>query len=110
MKKVNVVKKYSEYQTILNNRKFKRNELYTVYYLKKSQENARIGLLVGKKNGNAVTRVKIKRQIRCIIDENVDYKNGTYDFIVVVGKNYKTDQFTKNKSLLIELFTSIKEK
>ncbi len=110
MKKVNRVKKYREFKVIMNLRKFKRNELYSVYFKEKALEVGRVGILVTKRNGNAVTRVKIKRQVRSIIDEALDLKNEKYDYIVAISKNYSIDEFVKNKTLLVKLLNSIKEK
>lgn len=110
MKKVNRVKKYREFKVIMNLRKFKRNELYSVYFKEKALEVGRVGILVTKRNGNAVTRVKIKRQVRSIIDEALDLRNEKYDYIVAISKNYSIDEFSKNKALLVKLLNSIKEK
>lgn len=110
MKKVNRVKKYREFKVIMNLRKFKRNELYSVYFKEKALEVGRVGILVTKRNGNAVTRVKIKRQVRSIIDEALDLRNEKYDYIVAISKNYSIDEFAKNKALLVKLLNSIKEK
>ena len=110
MKKVNRVKKYREFKIIMNLRKFKRNELYSVYFKEKALEVGRVGILVTKRNGNAVTRVKIKRQVRSIIDEALDLKNEKYDYIIAISKNYSIDEFAKNKALLVKLLNSIKEK
>ena len=110
MKKVNRVKKYREFKVIMNLRKFKRNELYSVYFKEKALEVGRVGILVTKRNGNAVTRVKVKRQVRSIIDEALDLKNEKYDYIVAISKNYSIDEFAKNKALLVKLLNSIKEK
>ncbi len=110
MKKVNRVKKYREFKVIMNLRKFKRNELYSVYFKEKALEVGRVGILVTKRNGNAVTRVKIKRQVRSIIDEALDLKNEKYDYIIAISKNYSIDEFAKNKALLVKLLNSIKEK
>ena len=109
MKKINRVKKYREFKQVMNLRKFKRDEFYTVYYREKTLDVARVGILVGKKNGNAVTRVKIKRQVRAIIDSTLDLKNDSKDYIVVISKNYTTEDFEKNKTLLVKLLNSIKE-
>ena len=112
MKIINRVKKYREFKEIINLRRFKRNELYTVYFRKNDFGYARIGILVSKKNGIAVQRVKIKRQVRAILDKNIDYKNNALDIIVIISKKYKTDEFGKNEELLgslIKQILSVKE-
>ncbi len=112
MKELNRVKKYREFKEILDLRKFKRNEIFTLYYRKNEFGYSRVGILVTKKNGIAVKRVKIKRQVRSIVDKYLDYKNCGLDIIIVISKKYKTEEFSKNENLLKELIlqiTSIKE-
>ena len=110
MKVINRVKKYREFKEILNKRRFTRNELFTLYFRNNDYGFARVGLLVTKKNGNAVTRVKIKRQVRSICDEFINYKQTSKDIIIVISKRYQINEFQKNRALLKELIDSIKEK
>ena len=110
MKKINRVKKYSEFKEIMDLRRYARNEYFTVYYREKTQEYGRIGLLVSKKNGIAVTRVKIKRQVRSIIDNALNLKELKKDLIVVISKNYDKENYEKAKVLLETLLNTIKEK
>ena len=113
MKEINRVKKYREFKEIFNLRKFKRNEIFTIYFRKNELNYLRIGIFVSKKNGIAVKRVKIKRQVRSILDKYLDYQNAGLDLIIVISKKYKTDEFAKNERLLHDLLkqiVSIKEK
>lgn len=110
MKEINRIKKYREFKEILNLKKFKRNEIFAVYWRYNQYQHARVGILVTKKNGNAVTRVKIKRQVRSIIDKTLDYKNISKDFVVVISKKYDVMEFNRNSELLSQLLNSIKEK
>lgn len=106
MKKKNTIKKYREFKEILNIRNFKRNSLFTIYYRGNTQNKTRIGLLVSKKNGNSVTRNKIKRQIREVIQSSIDY-NKNIDLIIVISKNYDVNYFEKNSLLLKNLLNDI---
>ena len=110
MKKINRVKKYREFKEIMNLRKYVRNEYFTIYYRDKTQEYGRVGLLVTRKNGNAVARVKIKRQVRSIIDNAIDLKDLNKDLVVGISKNYDKENFLKSKTLLETLLNTIKEK
>ena len=110
MKKINRVKKYSEFQEIMNMRVFARNEFFTIYYREKTQEYGRIGLLVTRNNGNAVARVKIKRQVRSIIDKTLNLKELNKDCVILISKNYDKENFTKAETLLATLLNTIKEK
>ena len=47
---------------ILNKKKFLKNDLFCLYFRNNDYAYTRIGILVTKKNGNAVIRNKIKRQ------------------------------------------------
>ena len=95
MKVINRVKKYREYKEIFNQRKFKRNEIFTVYYRKNEFGLIRVGLHVSKRNGIAVKRVKIKRQVRAILDKYLEYTKDGLDLIVVIyvkeHKEFKRD-------------------
>ena len=106
MKKINTIKKYREFKEILNLRHFKRNDLFCVYFRDNSCDHTRVGLLVTKRNGNAVTRVKIKRQTRSIVDSVFDYKKAM-DVIIVINKKYDVNEFEKNKIALTSILTSL---
>lgn len=113
MKVINRVKKYREYKEIFNQRKFKRNEIFTIYYRKNEFGLIRVGLHVSKRNGIAVKRVKIKRQVRAILDKYLEYTKDGLDLIVVISPKYNENEFNKNEKLLHDLLkqiTSIKEK
>lgn len=112
MKKINTIKKYREFKEILSKRKFYKNELYCVYFRKNDYNFTRIGILVTKKNGNAVVRNKIKRQTRSIIDSIISY-NIPVDIIVTINKKYDINSFQTNyeqlSTLLITLIGDLNE-
>lgn len=106
MKKINTVKKYREFKEILNKRKFIKNELFCVYFRDSKYDYSRYGILLTKKNGNAVIRNKIKRQMRSIIDSVTTYKV-PIDVIVVVNKKYDVKNFNENKDKLASVLLKI---
>ncbi len=106
MKKKNIIKKYLEYKEILNLRKFKRNALFIIYFRKNDYGYTRIGLLVSKKNGNAVIRNKIKRQIRSMIDQLTDYTKNI-DLIILISKNYDISKYNENFEIFKNIFRDI---
>ena len=64
MKKINIVKENRDFNRIIkNNRPFKYKD-FIIYIEKKEQSVYRFGFSVGKKVGNAVTRNRIKRQLK----------------------------------------------
>jgi len=107
MKKVNRVLKYPEFQEILHGNNFKNSEDFAVYYRKNDFNFERYGILVTKKNGIAVIRNKIKRQVRMMIDQVSDYSL-SLDVIVVVKKKYNTLNFKQNETELTSLLSTIR--
>src|SRR5574344_1188807 len=109
MKKINRVKKYREFHEIFDKRVCKRSNLFTIYYRKNDYGFERYGLLVTKKNGIAVTRNKIKRQVRMMIDKVSDYSK-PLDIIFVVSKRYDINHYTENEHALPPLLSRIRSK
>ena len=84
MKKQYRIKKQSEIDAIFNNKKATGNMYFSVFLKENTNNYFRFGLSIGKKYGNAVSRNKIKRQIRSIVRLNKTEIIGGYDFIIVI--------------------------
>lgn len=91
LKKAYRIKKNKEFQEIFKiGKSFANRELVIYYREKRNQEHFRVGISVGKKLGNAVTRNRIKRYIReCFVhlDDKVKVE---YD-IIVIARNRVVD-------------------
>ena len=97
MKKKNRVKKNEEFQEIIRRRNSYANRSFVVYTSKRKEAEARVGISVSKKMGNAVKRNKIKRQLRMMIDEIYDYRSENLDLLVIVRANYSKQNYLNNK-------------
>lgn len=78
------IKKNSEFQDIFNTgNSFANRELVIYYRMKNDQAHFRLGISVGKKLGNAVTRNRIKRYIRESFTELKGRLKAEYDIIII---------------------------
>ena len=87
LKKAYRIKKNNEFQQIFKTGKsFANRELVIYYKRKEDQEHFRIGISVGKKIGNAVTRNRVKRCVReAFIQLEPSVKNDV-DIIIIFSQ------------------------
>lgn len=83
MRKSYRVKKEKEFQDVFLGKQSCANRRFVVYVLKRDQKHFRVGISVGKKIGNAVTRNAVKRKIRTSVYALKDEIDPSYDFIVI---------------------------
>ena len=86
MKKINIVKKKYEFESIIKTGQSIKNNYYVIFYKNSNIDNYRFGISVGTKLGNAVCRNKYKRKLRNIIDKNKKYYQNKKDYIIIVRK------------------------
>ena len=110
MKKINIIKESREFDRIIHQNKPYKYKDYIIYIEYNNENIYKFGLSVGKKIGNAVTRNKVKRQLKNIIDKNI-YKNG-FNCIIIVGKGILERTFEEmenNYNIAIKDLNIIKE-
>ena len=104
MKKINIVKENQLFNDIINNSKcVKNNNLVLYQKINEKNKYYRFGISVGKKIGNAVTRNKLKRQIRNIIDNNKNYYENNKDYIIIVRKACLNCSFEQINNSFLDL-------
>ena len=108
MKRVNTVKSHREYDAIIHHGVKLRSDHFSLYYRPSDLGYTRIGLAVGKANGGAVQRVRIKRQVRAMIAKRNDYSL-SLDIIIVIRPNYNQADFQENERELDALLNQTKE-
>lgn len=106
LKKVNRVKKHEEFQKVIQARQVEKNQTYVVYYQRSESQVFRVGISVSKKLGNAITRNKIKRQVRHIIHDLKDIIR-PLDYVVIVKEKYKNYSFLENQTAMLNLLKKI---
>lgn len=109
MKRINTVKSHREFDEIIHHGVKLRSSHYAFFYQLSPLDYSRIGLAVGKANGGAVKRVRIKRQVRAMLAKKYDFSLPV-SIIVVIRPDYDPDQFEKNETELCDLLNQMKEK
>ena len=98
------VKKHQEFQEIINSKNFEKNSFYAIYF--RSNNYSRIGISASKKLGNAVKRVKIRRQVRAMLCGlwGLDIP---LDLVIIVRNGYKIENYNESLKRLKELLDKI---
>lgn len=108
MKKEYRVKKNEDFQSIIKEKRSVANKKFVIYY-KPNNTHLRVGISVSKKLGNAVVRNKTKRQVRMMIQEVFDKKQGM-DYIVIVRNQFLMNSYGDNMKDLEYLYNKIKRR
>ncbi|AVR01021.1 ribonuclease P protein component [Oceanobacillus picturae] len=104
MKKEYRIKKNEEFQQTFKHGKSFANRQLVIYYIeKKGQEHYRVGLSVGKKIGNAVTRNRIKRYLRQAFQEMDDRIKYPHDIVIIARQQTKKMSYEEIKKSLNHL-------
>ncbi|ASK61765.1 ribonuclease P protein component [Virgibacillus phasianinus] len=105
MKKAFRIKDNKEFQLVFKQGKSFANRQLVIYYMKKEgQTHFRVGISVGKKIGNAVTRNRIKRHLRHAFQDLGEQISKTSDIIIIARqptKNMEYEQFKKSLTHLL---------
>lgn len=105
MKKINIVKSSEEFTEIINKVKPERFKGFLVFVDRRDVPNYEFGISVSKKVGNAVTRNRIKRQIKSILDKN-NYQNN-FKCIIIIKKDALEKNYHEIESELNDYFSKI---
>ena len=108
MKKELRVRKNEEFGQIIGKKHSLASGSFVVYFAKRADgAQARVGLSVSKKLGNAVVRNRIKRQVRMMFISDFDYAACPYDLIVIVRNNFLQADFAANRKDLEKLIKKV---
>ena len=107
MKKEFRVKRNEDFSKIIARKKSFANSCFIIYKDENQMGHGRVGISVSKKLGNAVTRNKIKRQVREMVQQCFDFQIGM-DYVIVVRKRYLDFNFQENLKILNQLYLKIR--
>ena len=103
MKVINRIKASDDFALTIKKGKAQRDQSYVIHYRTNELDYARVGISVSSKLGNAVARNHIKRQVRSMCDELIDYNNQKLDIVIVVKQGFLSRSFDDNKMSLKKL-------
>jgi ribonuclease P protein component len=102
------IKRTKDFHDIFNNKKRINGNLFSVYYKKlPPNQNLSVGIIAGKKVGNAVKRNKFKRRIRAYFRENKSLWNYPLGIIVVAKKEATLSDWNSLKNQLDNIIGKI---
>lgn len=103
MKKKDVVKSKILFNDIIQKGTRLSNKYYVVCFEKNNDNASKYGIAVGKKVGNAVTRNKVKRQIRNIITNNTKTIQNGFNYIIISKKEILNISYNEMERYLMTL-------
>ena len=96
MKKLYRIRKNEEFSRIIGEKRSISSANFVLYSSNKKENNARVGISVSKKLGDAVDRNRIKRQVREMTRAIVDFENVGKDLIIIVRSPFLNGTYQDN--------------
>jgi ribonuclease P protein component len=100
------VKTHQDFQKVIHENKTLSNRCFVCYYKVNDIDHARIGISASKKLGNAVVRNKIRRQIRMMAKDVINFDKNI-DYCIIVKKAYLSNDYATNLNELSILINKI---
>ncbi len=105
MNKKHILKKNADFQRIISKKKGYKFDCFIIYVENIKENNYYFGFSVGKKIGNAVTRNKIKRQLKNIVAKK-DYQNN-FNCIIIVNRNILNKSYEEKEKALLKILNDL---
>ena len=86
MKKYEMIKDHKDFNKIINNEKYIKNEYFVIYYRNSNNKYAKFGIAISTKFGKAHIRNYYKRITRNIIDINKKLFSNNKDYIIMIKR------------------------
>lgn len=109
MRKLYIVKNQRDFDRIIKEGRFRKNNSYVIYYDKNELPYDRFGISVGKRIGNAVNRNKHKRKLRAIIDNYKKLYVNNRDYIIILRGSAKDREYQELNIDFLNLMDNIRK-
>lgn len=103
VKRTETIKDKKIFTEIIKNGKFKKNQYYVIYIMKREDEKTYFGIAISKTIGKAYLRNKLKRQTRAIIDNNRKLFEKSHNYIIMIRKSCKEATFKQMNNAIVDL-------
>lgn len=107
MKKTNRVTSNQDFVAAIKKGKTARCNSFVLHVFKNDLDYGRVGVSVSTKLGHAVTRNRIKRQLRAMCDSLINYENSQYDIIIIAKNGFLESSYQTNYEELCELLKKL---
>lgn len=109
MRKLYIVKNQRDFDRIIKEGRYRKNNSYVIYYEKNNLPYDRYGISVGKRIGNAVNRNKFKRKLRAIIDNYKKLYVNNQDYIIILRGVAKEKEYHELEQEFLQLMDNIRK-
>ncbi len=106
MNKDKILRKSEDFTNIIKNNKSFKSKYYSIYYMK--SEKNHYGITIPKKIGNAITRNKIKRQLKNIIYNNEKNIQLGYNYVIIIKEALVFLNYAEKERELLYIIRKVK--
>jgi ribonuclease P protein component len=107
VKKKYRLKKDRDFKKVIAANHTVKNRSYVVYHLPNEMGFPRIGISVSKKLGNAVVRNRTRRQVRAMLDQELQLDQAL-DLLIIIRLEFLAHPFEDNASKLHEIIEIVR--
>ena len=108
MKKYEVIKDKKDFNNIIHNASFIKNNYFVIYYMNSNNDRSRFGIAISTKFGKAHIRNYYKRITRNIIDLNKKSFQNNKDYIIMIKRTCLNVKYNELLTSFEELLKELK--